>query len=84
MSTVSSTSAGAGGDHVHLDAGLLGEGVEQRLDELAFAIGIDVDLAALGENAFGSRDDRAGRNGAARERAQASSGHANSSLQQMP
>ena len=32
-------------DDVDLDAGVLGEGVEQRLDQLGFAIGVDVDLA---------------------------------------
>ena len=35
-------------DHVDLDAGVLGEGVEQRLDQLGFAIGVDVDLAVGG------------------------------------
>ena len=35
-------------DDVDLDAGVLGEGVEQRLDQFGFAIGIDVDLAVGG------------------------------------
>ena len=37
--------AGARRDHVDLDAGVLGEGLEQRLDQLLLAIRIDVDLA---------------------------------------
>ena len=35
-------------DDVDLDAGVLGEGVEQRLDQLGFAIGVNVDLAVGG------------------------------------
>ena len=33
------------GHDVDLDAGVLGEGVEQRLDQLGFTVGVDVDLA---------------------------------------
>ena len=40
--------AGTGRDHVDLDAGVLGEGVEQRLNQLGFAVGVDVDLAVGG------------------------------------
>ena len=39
------SSSPAGRDDVDLDAGVLGEGIEQRLDQLGFAIGVDVDLA---------------------------------------
>src|SRR6185295_17975749 len=35
-------------DDIDLDAGILGEGVEQRLDQLGFAIGVDVDFAVGG------------------------------------
>ena len=59
MSTVSSTSAGLLAPSalmrcsrpelaeidVDLDAGVLGEGVEQRLHQLGLAIGVDVDLS---------------------------------------
>ena len=62
MSTVSSTSAGLLAPSVlmrcsrpelaeidvDLDAGVLGEGIEQRLDQLGFAIGVDIDLAVGG------------------------------------
>ena len=44
-------------DDVDLDAGVLGEGVEQRLDQLGFAVGVDVDFAAVGR---GRRDDGRG------------------------
>src|SRR5262249_54343575 len=69
ISTVSSTSAGllalgldalfearACGDDVDLDAGVPGEGVEQRLDELALAISVDIDIAGLGERGASSSD----------------------------
>ena len=49
--------AGACRDDVDLDAGVLGEGIEQRLDQLALAIGVDVDLARLGERAAGAAID---------------------------
>ncbi len=66
MSTVSSTSAGLlapsvlmrcsrpelGRDHIDLDAGVLGEGIEQRLDQLRLAIGVDIDFAGLRESAL--------------------------------
>ena len=61
MSTVSSRSAGrvrafgldalleagARRDHVDLDLGVLGEGIEQRLDQLVLARAVDVDLVGL-------------------------------------
>ena len=37
--------ARGGVDHVGLDARLVGEGLEQRVDQLRLAIGVDVDLA---------------------------------------
>ena len=37
---------------------VLGEGVEQRLDQAAFAIGVDVDVARLGKRRSAERDDR--------------------------
>jgi len=40
--------AGARRNDVDLDAGVLGEGVEQRLDQLRFTIAVNIDLA-LGE-----------------------------------
>ena len=42
-------------DDVDLDAGVLGEGVEQRLDQLGFAIGVDVDLAVGGRRRSSKR-----------------------------
>src|SRR5262249_15983588 len=36
-------------DHVDLDAGLFGEGIEHRLNELGLAVGVDVDLSRLGK-----------------------------------
>ena len=42
---------GACRDHVDLDAGVLGEGFEQRLDQFLLAIRIDVDLALRGREA---------------------------------
>ena len=54
-----------GGDDVDLDAGVLGEGVEQRLDQLGLAIGVDVDLAGLRERGAGTaRMAAAARDGA--------------------
>ena len=46
---------GTGRNDVDLDAGIGGEGVEQRLDQLGFAVGIDVDLTVVGGC---RRDDR--------------------------
>ena len=66
--------ARACGDDVDLDAGILGEGVEQRLDELALAVGVDIDLARLGERGAGS-SDCAGSHRGTRERAHASRVH---------
>ena len=60
--------ARACGDDVDLDAGLLGEGVEQRLDELAFAVSVDIDVARLGEGGARS-NDRARDRSTTRERA---------------
>ncbi len=37
-----------GEDHVDLDAGLLGEVFEQRVDEIGLAVGIDIHLAGIG------------------------------------
>ena len=51
-------------DGVRLDAGLLGEGVEERLDQAGLAGRVDVDLAALGEG--GGGDDGEERGGKAR------------------
>jgi hypothetical protein len=48
--------ARACGDDVDLDAGVPGEGVEQRLDELALAISVDIDIAGLGERGASSSD----------------------------
>ncbi|MNL49893.1 hypothetical protein D3C87_1728630 [compost metagenome] len=47
-------------EHVRRDAGFLGEGIEQRLDQVGLTIGIDVDLA-IGPG-------RGGREQAGRER----------------
>src|SRR5437870_11466929 len=48
--------AGACGDDVDLDAGVPAEGVEQRLDELALAVSVDIDVAGLGERGARSSD----------------------------
>ena len=37
-----------GEDHIDLDAGLRGELLEQRIDQVRLAVGIDIDLARLG------------------------------------
>ena len=37
-----------GEDHIDLDAGLVGERLEQRIDQVRLAVGIDIDLASLG------------------------------------
>ena len=50
--------AGACRDDVDLDAGVLGEGFEQRLDQLRFAIGVDVDLALRMGRSICDRDGR--------------------------
>ena len=36
-----------GEDHIDLDAGLRGEVLEQRIDQIWLAIGIDIDLAGI-------------------------------------
>src|SRR5262249_3187344 len=48
--------ARAGRDDVDLDAGVPAEGVEQRLDELALAVSVDIDVARLGERGARSND----------------------------
>src|SRR5262249_54849599 len=79
ISTVSSTSAGAlaldpllearaCGDHVHFDACVLREGIEQRLDELTLAIGGDIDHARRSERAARRRNNRSGHRRSTRER----------------
>ena len=49
-----------GEDHVDLDAGLLGEFLEQRVDEVRLAVGVDVHflrIAGLGSMAEGKDKD---------------------------
>ena len=36
-------------DDIDLDAGIPAEGIEQRLNELALAVSVDIDVARLGE-----------------------------------
>ena len=52
--------AGARRDDVDLDAGVLGEGVEQRLDQLALAIGVDIDLVGARRRVTRRSANRAG------------------------
>ena len=84
-STVSSTSAGLlrafgrdaldeavlGEDHVGLDAGLVGERLEQRIDQIRLAVGIDVDLARLGGLSDATRRGAGDRSASAKARAEA-------------
>src|SRR5262245_54220921 len=53
--------SGTGGDHIDLDAGLLAEGVEQRLYKFAFTIRVNVDLARLGESGARRHDRKYGK-----------------------
>jgi hypothetical protein len=66
---------GARGDHVDLDAGVLGESIEQRLDQSALAIRINVDLARLGKRWRCERDQRRRGKCGAGERAQTGRSH---------
>ncbi len=50
--------AGARRDDIDLDAGVLGESVDQRLDQFRLAIGVDIDLARLRQHrSAGDGDD---------------------------
>src|SRR6476469_8625681 len=68
--------AGAGRDDVDLDAGILGERVEQRLDQFAFAVGVHVDVARLGKRRAAG-DDCAYGDASPRQRAHANEFHGN-------
>jgi len=48
--------AGACRDNVDFDSGILGERLEQRLNELAFAVGVHVDIARLGDGGPAGND----------------------------
>ena len=49
---------GGGRHHIHLDAGVLREGIQHRLDQLVLAIGIDIDLALRGGERRGTDRER--------------------------
>ena len=52
-------------DHVDLDFGVLGEGVEQRLEQLLLARAVNVDLVGLRERQARAQRERADQQGAA-------------------